>query len=341
MRTVRLGIVAIAAAATVTVGASSSQAGSSPAGTTGPITVAYSISGTWAAGVSSGGYQATQLHVAYSSTIRGAAVFAGGAYYCAQGNLNRALMACMNDFYDDQVPTLQQIASSWSSQGRIDPIGNLSGDRAYLYHGTNDSTVKASVSAGLAAFYRHFGVNVVDNNSEPAGHSWVSPRGPNPCTSSYPPYLNRCGTDPQGALLRHLLGSVDAPNTGTLGGTVLTVDQNAYAPGGNATAINMDRTGFVYVPQSCAGGATCRLVVALHGCKQGYATIGRQFVDNSYLNQYADTNGLVILYPQAVADWMRNPNGCWDWWGYLGTNYAQRGAPQLATIMAMVRGLGG
>jgi poly(3-hydroxybutyrate) depolymerase len=182
---------------------------------------------------------------------------------------------------------------------------------------------------------------VLANNAEPAGHSWVSPRGPNPCTSSYTPYLNRCGTDPEGALLRHLLGAVAPPNTGTLTGTVITIDQNAYAPGGNAMAISMDRTGFVYLPQSCAGGASCQLVVALHGCQQGYSKIGRQFVDNTYLNQYADTNALVILYPQAVPNSSGNPNGCWDWWGYTGANYAQRGAPQMATIMAMAHSLGG
>lgn len=327
MRTVGIGIVAVAAAAGLVVGA--------------PSASAYTISGTFVAGVSSGGYMATQLHVAYSGTVRGAGVFAGGPYYCAQGNLNHALMACMNDFYDNQLPTLQQTASNWSSQGRIDPVGNLSGDRVYVYHGTNDTTVKASVSADLEAFYRHFGASVLANNSEPAGHSWVSPRGPNPCTSSYTPYINNCGTDPEGALLRHLLGSVNAPNTGTLTGTVGTIDQSRYAPNLNPTAINMDRTGFTYVPRSCANGSTCRLVVALHGCQQGYSKIGRQFVDRSFLNQYADTNQLVILYPQAVSDWSRNPNGCWDWWGYTGANYAQRGAPQMATIMGMVRALGG
>lgn len=327
MRTVRLGIAAIAAAATMTVGA--------------PSAAGYSISGTYVAGISSGAYLATQLHVAYSSSIRGSAMFAGGPYYCAQGNLNHALMACMNDFYDNQLPRLQQVASDWSSQGRIDPIGNLSGDRVYVYHGTNDSTVKASVSADLEAFYRYFGASVLANNAEPAGHAWISPRGPNPCNSSYTPYINRCGTDPEGVLLRHLLGSANAPNTGVLTGTVRTINQHTYAPGGNATAISMDGTGYFYVPQSCANGASCRLVVALHGCQQGYQRIGRQFIDNSYLNQYADTNALVILYPQAVSNWSGNPNGCWDWWGYTGANYAQRGAPQMATIVAMVRALGG
>ena len=42
------------------------------------------------AGLSSGGYMAVQLQVAYSQSIFGTAVFACGPYYCAQGSLNSA-----------------------------------------------------------------------------------------------------------------------------------------------------------------------------------------------------------------------------------------------------------
>jgi poly(3-hydroxybutyrate) depolymerase len=332
MRTVRLWAVAVAAAVTLAVGnaaPASSQA------------QAYSIDGVYVAGISSGAYMATQLHVAYSGKIRGAALFAGGAYYCAQGSVITAQLACMYAVQDDQVDKLEQTASTWSSQGSIDPIGNLSGDPAYVYHGTNDGTVKASVSAGLTEFYRHFGVNVLERTSEPAGHAWISPRGPNPCTSSYTPYINNCGTNPEATLLAHLLGPVNPPNTGAHTGSLVPVDQNAQAPGGRASAISMDATGYAYVPASCAGGASCRLVITLHGCKQGHATIGNQFMDDAYLNEYADTNQLVVLYPQAIVTNGSNPNGCWDWWGYTGANYAKRGAPQMATIMAMAAALGG
>src|SRR5215204_1303011 len=95
MRTVRLGIVAsavmTAAAATMTVGA--------------PPAAGYTISGTYVTGISSGAYLATQLHVAYSSTVRGSAMFAGGPYYCARGSLTQAQLACMNDLSDNQLPT--------------------------------------------------------------------------------------------------------------------------------------------------------------------------------------------------------------------------------------------
>ena len=38
-----------------------------------------------------GGAMAVQAHVAYSATFRGAAIFAGAAYYCAQGNVALAI----------------------------------------------------------------------------------------------------------------------------------------------------------------------------------------------------------------------------------------------------------
>ncbi len=301
----------------------------------------YTISGVYAAGVSSGGYMATQLHVAYSGTFRGAAVFAAGPYYCAQGSLNQATLACMNDLADDQLPTLEQITRDWSAQGRIDPVANLAGDPVYVFHGTNDSTVKASVTDDLVTFYRDFGASVTYVNSVGAGHAWISPRGPNPCATSYTPYINNCGIDPEGAFLRQLLGSVNPPNTGSLTGTLIQFSQHQYAPYGNAASVSMGASGFAYVPSACASGATCRLLVALHGCQQGYGTIGTQFVDTAYLNEYADTNQLIVLYPQAAVTWGSNPQGCWDWWGYLDSDYATRTGAQVETIMRMVRALGG
>jgi hypothetical protein len=44
-------------------------------------------SGFTVSGVSSGGYFAQQMHVAFSSEILGAAIVAGGPYYCSQGRL--------------------------------------------------------------------------------------------------------------------------------------------------------------------------------------------------------------------------------------------------------------
>ncbi|GAB3185092.1 esterase/PHB depolymerase [Micromonospora palomenae] len=302
---------------------------------------AYNVSGVYVAGVSSGGYMATQLHVAYSSRIRGAAIFAAGPYYCAQNNVSQAIYGCGDNQYPTNLSALQTYTRTWASYGWVDPVGNLSGDPVYVFHGNNDNTVKKSVTDDLVRYYQHFGASVQYDSASSAGHAWVSPYGTVGCTATASPFLNNCGTDPQNSLLRKLLGSVSAPNTGPLGGSLIRFSQNTHAVNGWAPGLSMDDNGFAYVPSSCAAGQSCRLLVALHGCLQGYGKIGTAFVDRANLNQYADTNNLIVLYPQASTS-SSNPNGCWDWWGYLGaTNYPIKGGAQVETIMNMVRRLDG
>ncbi|WP_434597663.1 extracellular catalytic domain type 2 short-chain-length polyhydroxyalkanoate depolymerase [Streptomyces sp. A5-4] len=304
----------------------------------------YDIGAVYSAGVSSGGYMATQLHVAYSGTFSGSGVFASGPNYCAQNDLNKALNACMNTTQSLQLSQLEQTTRDWSAQGLIDPVANLSGDPVYAFSGSGDSTVKRPVVDALADFYGRFGASVLYNKSTSAGHAWISPIGPNSCTVTQNPWINNCGVDAEREMLNHLLGSVAAPSS-SLNGTLIEFDQNKYASGGTAKPISMDEKGFVYVPKSCADGAACKLVVALHGCKQGYSYqgFGNKFMDKAYLNEYADTNNLIVLYPQAIATaTLDNPNGCWNWWGYLGDpDYARHGGKQIETIMAMVKALRG
>lgn len=117
--------------------------------------------------------------------------------------------------------------------------------------------------------------------------------------------------------------------------------QNLYAPGDHAAAVGLAAYGYEYVPSSCAARARCKLVLAPHGCKQDTATaVGDAFLDDSDLNQYADTNDLVILYPQVSA---ASPQGCWDWWGYLANDasYAQKSGAQMSAVMAMISACGG
>ncbi|HEX5496590.1 MAG TPA: PHB depolymerase family esterase [Mycobacteriales bacterium] len=195
----------------------------------------------------------------------------------------------------------------------------------------------------LVRFYRHFGANVRYDSGSAAGHAWVTPLGSSPCPVTASPFLNDCGTDPQRDLLATLFGSVNPPNTGPLTGTLIRFDQDRQAVTGSAAALSLGRDGFAYVPASCAAGRPCRLVVALHGCLQGFDAIGTTFVDEANLDPYADTNDTIVLYPQATATPV-NPQGCFDWWGYLGAfdaDYPIHGGAQLESIMNMIRALGG
>jgi len=95
-----------------------------------------------------------------------------------------------------------------------------------------------------------------------------------------------------------------------------------------------------FCKSNCASGALCKLVVALHGCEQGQSYVGTAFVTNSGLNEWADTNSIIVLYPQAVpssASYPYNPYGCWDWWGYDDTSYASQPGSQVSAIWSMMQ----
>jgi hypothetical protein len=145
--------------------------------------------------------------------------------------------------------------------------------------------------------------------------------------------INCSGYDSENTWLTYFFGSLNAKNTGTPTGTLVNFDQTPYGGGSN----DLDTNGYLYVPNTCAGGTQCRLIVALDGCVQTQANIGTKFVTEAGINKYADTNNLLILYPyQVSSSTPSNPNGCWDWWGYAGSNYALKTGPQMAAIKKMV-----
>ena len=289
------------------------------------------------AGISSGGYMAVQLQVAFSKSIFGTAVFAGGPYYCAQGSLNSAVGYCETGS-GISLQTLIDYTNYQAANGTIDPTSNIANKPIYMFSGTNDTTVRQGVMNTLQQYYETYtsSSNIAYNQNSQAAHAWISLDGPNSCTSSYIPYINNCGLDAEQTFLTNFYGSLNAKNTGTLTGSYIQFDQNAFASGGNAESYSMDSTGWLFVPQNCANGQSCRLVVALHGCLQYQGIVQQQFVQKSGINEWADTNNIIVLYPQATSSSSRNPSGCWDWWGYLSSDYALKSAPQMDAIMAMV-----
>ncbi len=293
---------------------------------------------TMVAGISAGGYMATQLQVAYSKTFHGAAIFAGGPYYCAQDNAYIALNDCTKNYYSTNVPLLESDTNNTAYYGYIDPTSYLNGQKAWLFSGTNDTTVYQSVVRDLQTYLQYYGVTVTTNFTTAAGHGWITPDATAACGVTASPFLNNCGFDAEQTFLSTLYGTLAARNGGTLQGSLLAFDQNEFLPGGSASAYSMDASGYVFVPAPCASGSTCKVLVALHGCAQGYQQVGNAFVTKSGLNEWADSNNIVVLYPQAI-ETSYNPNGCWDWYGYNSTDYAAKSGPQMAAIYAMVQRL--
>ncbi|EXI69118.1 MAG TPA: poly(3-hydroxybutyrate) depolymerase [Candidatus Accumulibacter phosphatis] len=304
-------------------------------------------------GISSGGYMAVQFQVAHSRLVRGAGVLAGGPYDCANGSAWRALTRCMSPSSWAPLPSVGELRArteALARSGRIDPPDDLRDDRVWLLSGDRDETVRTAVVEQLAAFYGEWlpptAIRFV--RVPEAAHAMISIADPqaNTCSSTASPYINRCGDlDPAGEMLRHMLGPLQPPAADS-SGEVLAFDQGAFAAGRPIDSGLADEA-YLYVPKACRE-SSCRLHVAFHGCRQSAAQIGRRFVDGAGYNRWADSNRLLVLYPQTVPrhgpaigswKWISNPFACWDWWGYTGSDYPTRDGLQISAVRSMLERL--
>jgi poly(3-hydroxybutyrate) depolymerase len=288
-----------------------------------------------ASGLSSGGYMAIQLHVAHSASVSGAGALAAGPYACAQGSLWAAYWNCMRPKPWAPLPPsalLKTQTDALALSGKIDATKNLAGAPVWLFSGTQDRTVAPEVVKAAHAFYQAYGANSVRVADKPAGHGMPTHDAGRACETTESPFINDCSYDAAGALLSHLLGTLKSPSK-SAEGRLLEFEQQPY--GGED--IGLGRIGYVYVPRQCES-ASCRLHVAFHGCRQGAGEVGMRYVSEAGYNRWADTNALIVLYPQAIATWWRpfNPRGCWDWWGYTGPQYATRDGAQIRAVTAML-----
>ncbi|MES2584459.1 MAG: PHB depolymerase family esterase [Pseudomonadota bacterium] len=287
---------------------------------------------TSVSGLSSGGFMAVQLHVGHSATFKkGAGVVAGGPFYCAEGSITNATGRCMASPAGIPTSTLVNTTNSWASAGTIDPVANLQSSKVYLFSGSIDSTVKPGVMDALKTYYNSFvpAANVVYKKDIAAEHAMITDDFGSACSTKASPYINDCNFDLAGAILGHIYGTLNARNNNTLpAGNFVEFNQSQFI-----TNHGMAPTGWAYIPQACTTGTQCRLHVVLHGCQQNVTLVQQKYVRNTGYNRWADTNNMVMLYPQTST---AATNSCWDWWGYDNANYAKKSGPQMAAIKAMV-----
>lgn len=306
------------------------------------------ISQTSVSGVSSGAYMAVQFHVAYSGTVVGAGVLAGGPYHCAEGSLWTALRRCMRrkaEIPEAEVARRKADAERMARESKIDRLAQLAKARVWTFSGSKDRIVSPAVVTAVGSFYsgyvdasrlRHVG-------TVPAAHAMVTRGYGAPCTSMQRPFINDCDFDAAGELLTFIYGTMRPPTTEAQG-TVLTFNQNEFTDG-RAYRHSLADQGYAYVPRSCSSAA-CRVHVVFHGCLQQAESIGDEFVRHAGYNRWADTNHLIVLYPQTTARYgwtpgrhggfVFNPFACWDWWGYDSPEYDTQAGPQLKAVRGML-----
>lgn len=310
------------------------------------------IKETSVSGISSGGYFAVQMQVAFSSFIKGAGIVAGGPYDCGAEHL---VLFCMTMASPLGTSGLSR-TRSWSGT-KIDDIANMKHQRVYLISGSLDVVVQRAVVNQLYDYYVTSGhlvaeENVHYNKDLHSGHTFptdFSSAGDNACSSSSSPFISNCEFDGAGAILRHIYGNSLTNRTAHPAGKWITFKQTEFAP--SATHIGLAEEGYLYVPKSCASGAKCRLHIAFHGCAQNYATIGSKFLLHTGFDRWADSNHLLVLFPQTKVDyllhltpangWLNNANGCWDWMGMYGSDFSTKSGVQMATIRKMIERITG
>jgi poly(3-hydroxybutyrate) depolymerase len=308
--------------------------------------VAADLSGTSVSGVSSGGYMAVQFHIAHSHMVIGAGVLAAGPYYCAQGSAWMAIYNCMKPSSWTPLPPvglLETDTDILARSGQIDATMNLKRAHVWLFTGKRDDTVSPTVVAALKRYYEEYvpsaAIAFVDGIN--AGHAMITAGHGASCSSSAPPYINDCHFDAAGQLLQHIYGPLDPPPERETG-RLVAFDQTEFAA--EVYAIGLADTGYVYLPHSCES-TSCRVHVAFHGCRQNFDAVGIAFMREAGYNRWADSNRIIVLYPQTVSryglggwpvSFVLNPNGCWDWWGYTGSVYHTRSGAQIRAIEAML-----
>jgi predicted peptidase len=302
---------------------------------------------TSVSGLSSGAYMAVQYQVAYSASVKGTGIVAGGPYYCvAKSSSYVGICMGLVPFVSPKPSLMLAAAREFEKSGQIDPLDQLKNSNIYIFSGTEDKIVRQKAVDTTVEFFKLAGVpekQIRYVNQVPAGHAFITPGFGNDCAASSPPYINHCelkstGYDQAGELLQHIYGPLKPPAS-SLQGKTISFSQREFAD----SASSMADTGYAYVPQDCAAGTSCKVHVALHGCMQSAESVGDSFYKNTGFNRWADSNHIIVLYPQVNKSTERpeNPRGCWDWFGYSGPDYALKSGVQMKAIKAMVDRLGG
>jgi hypothetical protein len=347
--------------------------------------------GVTVSGLSSGGYMAAQFEVAHAASLKGAAIVAAGPYGCSMGSVFTAALTCScpYDIADGSGPvglstavarlsciqlpafllSSRAMVAAEGNRAFIDPITALKRHRVWLYSGDADPVVAPGIVDGLQAFYAAVKVparQIKRVKGPKAGHGMpIAGRGD--CEITRSPYLNGCNIDGAGELLKWLYDKPAVQPGAAQPAAMRPFDQTPYRQDG--VFDGMDSTGWVYVPQRCEqANARCKLHVVFHGCEQGQnfpanglagaPLYGTVFVDQAGYNRWAESLGVVVLYPQVVpssdgnmgSPFRYNPKGCWDFWGYtspLGDAslsstrppFARKDAPQMRAVKSMIDAL--
>ena len=259
--------------------------------------------------------------------------------------------------------TMLSLVAARSSSGTIDPVSHMSTARYYTFRGKSDTVYLAGCVNATAALYSSLTATpeqVVFVSDVDSAHAIPSldPVVTTACNGSHaawPAGFTSCGYDGPGAMLTHIFkGGMTPPTNYTADpDNLFPFAQAGYVSTDGRAGLSFGSTGYLYIPPACAAGgsAVCRLHIGLHGCGQSAYSpgVGTSFALHSGMNAWAAANNIVVLYPQmggyleagVTAPTVEMGGGCYDGYGQVGADFAERTGPQLSALRAMVEAVAG
>jgi hypothetical protein len=288
-------------------------------------------------GMSSGAFMAVQMHFAYSADITAAGVIAGGPFYCVGTEPDPYYYYC--SFFADQleVDDMVEYIEDQADKGNIDPTSNLKDDKVFLFTGTADDIVVLGVGKLNYDIYKLY----VDNDNIDTDftintkHVWPLVEEGD-CLNE-----GKCGYDTAEKIFTTAYGNLN-DKVEMIEDNLETFDQTQYFP--SSRSHGLGDLGFIYIPTNCQDNPEdCRIHVHFHGCFSNYDQIGDYWVKNAGLNEWAESNDIVVIYPQTNVESISllDEKGCWDYWGAFGYDYALKSGAQMKAVYEMAQDIAG
>jgi hypothetical protein len=286
-------------------------------------------------GFSSGAFLSSQVQFAYSEEVISAGLVGGGLYYCALGTVVGAQTYCSIDPDGFNVQKVYDYIEAQEEEGTIDSTSYLKDSSVFLFSGTKDDVVLPEVVKMAYEVYKNYmdEDQIVTKFDLNIGHTWSTDGLGGSCDAS----VGDCNYDVAEKILTLAYGELD-PKVDMIESNLKTFNQEDYLD--SLTQAGMAETGYVYVPTNCIQDASdCEVHISLHGCSMNYGIIGDRFFKYTGLNEWAEANDIIVIYPQTAKDGPSEDDerGCWDMWGYTGADYALKSGVQTKAIYSMAQ----
>lgn len=290
-----------------------------------------------ASGLSAGGFLAHLLHLNFPEIFKGVGIFAGGPFGVSQeANIlfMRKILATKKIDAFDMLARYRHAQNS----AKMGDLNLIKKQPVYIFYSKKDPVVNASIGEALVKFYQTLGAEKIKvKTSEYAGHGLPVISGGVDKKITATPFLINCDFEASHQALEHIYGQnifMPFKDSTIPAGKLLDFNQKPFKNSFGKVDY-LANQGYVYLPPAALNGERCGLHLVLHGCQQSVQFIGKDFINYSGFMDWADKNKLIILFPQSQKT-LRNPPGCWDWFGLSDKNYANRDSKLMQTLIAMI-----